>query len=98
LDDDGSPAGDAFQSGKGTGESRIDTPGNYYLDIDTADDVDYTVTVEQCEDDGPSTSANEQDRSPTTGQTRPLVQRSSIPGDLKDLDSSVLGEPRDIRI
>jgi hypothetical protein len=97
LDDGGSPAGDAFQSGEGTRETLIgNPPGSYYLDIDTAGDVDYTVTVEECEDDGPSTSTSEQDRNPTTGQTRPLSQRSPISGDPEDSDPSPIGEPRDI--
>lgn len=96
LDEDGSPAGDAFQSGEGTRETFIDgSPGSYYLDIDTAGDVDYTVTVEQCEDSGPSTSLNEQDRSPT-GQTRPLAQRSPISGSPKDSGPGPIEEPRDI--
>lgn len=76
FDEDGSPAGDAFQSGEGTRETFIDgSPGSYYLDIDTTGEVDYTVTVEQCEGDEPET--NGQDRS-STGQATPLAQRSPI--------------------
>jgi hypothetical protein len=97
LDEDGSPAGDAFQSGEGTRETFVEgSPGSYYLDIDTAGDVDYTVTVEQCEDDAPSTSTNEQDQRPTTGQTRPLAQRSPISDGPGAPDPSPIGEPRDI--
>jgi hypothetical protein len=97
FDEDGSPAGDAFQSGEGARETLIEAPpGSYYLDIDTAGDVDYTVAVEQCEDDGPSTSPNEQDRSPTTGQTRPLTQRSPISDGPKDSGLSPIEEPRDV--
>ena len=96
FDEDGSPAGDAFQSGEGTRETLVEgPPGSYYLDIDTTGDVDYTVTVEQCEDDGPNTSLNEQDRSPT-GQPRPLAQRSQISDDPQDSGPSPIGEPRDI--
>ena len=71
LDSDRSPAGDVFRSGEGTRENSIDNPPeSYYPDIDTAGDVYYTVTVEQCEDDdSPSTGANGQDRRSTTGQT-----------------------------
>jgi hypothetical protein len=97
FDEDGSPAGDAFQSGEGARETLIEAPpGSYYLDIDTAGDVDYTVAVEQCEDDGPSTSPNEQDRSPTTGQTRPLAQRSPISDGPTDSGPSPIEEPRDV--
>jgi hypothetical protein len=96
FDEDGSPAGDAFQSGEGIRETFIDgSPGSYYLDIDTTGDVDYTVTVEQCEDGGPSTSLNKQDRS-STGQTRPLAQRSPISGSPKDSGPGPIEEPRDI--
>ncbi len=96
FDEDGSPAGDAFQSGEGTRETLVEgSPGSYYLDIDTTGDVDYTVTVEQCEDDGPNTSLNEQDRSPT-GQPRPLAQRSQISDGPQDSGPSPIGEPRDI--
>ena len=65
--------------------------------LDTAGDVDYTVAVEQCEDAGPSTSPNEQHRrTPTTGQTRPLAQRSPISGNPKDSGPSPIEEPRDV--
>jgi hypothetical protein len=91
LDDDGSPAGDAFQSGEGTRETFIDgSPGSYYLDIDTTGDVDYTVTVEQCEGDDPETGG--QDRS-STGQARPLAQRSPISDGPQGKGPGPLGGP-----
>ena len=46
---------------------------------------------------GPISGANEQDRSPTTGQTtRRLAERSPISGDPEDPGPSRIGEPRDI--
>lgn len=91
LDDDGSPAGDAFQSGEGTRETFIDgSPGSYYLDIDTTGDVDYTVTVEQCEGDDAETGG--QDRS-SIGQARPLAQRSPISDGPQGKGPGPLGGP-----
>ena len=66
LNEDGVRSVDASQTGEGTGESLVnDSPGTYYLDIETTGDADYTVTVEQCEDNNPS----EQDDDNSTGQS-----------------------------
>ncbi len=63
LDENGVRSVDALQTGEGTGETHVnDSPGTYYLDIETTGDADYTVTVEQCQDDDASTDSSEQDR------------------------------------
>lgn len=63
LDENGVRSVDSLQTGEGTGETRVnDSPGTYYLDIETTGDANYTVTVEQCEDDDASTDSSEQDR------------------------------------
>jgi hypothetical protein len=64
-----------LQTGEGAGESRVnDSPGTYYLDIDTTGDADYTVSVEQCENDDAVTGSSEQDDS--TGRFTQTAQRS----------------------
>jgi len=79
LDENGVRSVDALQTGEGTGETRVnDSPGTYYLDIETTGDADYTVTVEQCEeegDDDASTDSSEQDRD-STGQFTQIAQRN----------------------
>ncbi len=63
FDEDGVRSVDALQNGEGTGETRVnDSPGTYYLDIETTGDADYTVTVEQCQDNDANTDSSEQDR------------------------------------
>jgi hypothetical protein len=75
LDEDGVRSVDALQTGEGAGETRVnDSPGTYYLDIDTTGDADYTVSVEQCENDDAVTGSSEQDDS--TGRFTQTAQRS----------------------
>ena len=90
LDENGVRSFDALQSGEGTGKTRVnDSPGTYYLDIETTGDADYTVTVEQCEeeDDDTSTGPGEQDRD-STGRLTQIAQRDQPadddPGDITD--------------
>jgi hypothetical protein len=97
LDEDGIRSVDALQTGEGTGETRVnDSPGTYYLDIETTGDADYTVTVEQCEEeDDTSTSSGEQDRE-SNGQFSQIAQRDQPtigdPGDVTDdLDEDLNG-------
>lgn len=86
LDHDGFQAVDASQSGEGTGETIVnDSPGTYYLDIETTGDADYTVTVEQCEDEGSGTSSADQG---STGQVTQLAQRDQLTDDLIDDEQS----------
>ena len=99
FDEDGSLAGDAFQSGEGARETLIEAPpGSNYLDIDTAGDGEYTVAVEQCEDTGPSTSPNEQDRSPPpdkpdrspSGVRSPAIPKVQAPAPSRSHGTSAL--------
>ncbi len=100
LDENGVRSVDALQTGEGTGETRVnDSPGTYYLDIETTGDADYTVTVEQCQDDDASTDSSEQDRE-SNGRFTQIAQRDQPTGavvnddvtndldeDLDDLDN-----------
>ena len=87
LDEDGDRSIDALQTGEGAGETRVsDSPGTYYLDIETTGDADYTVTVEQCEEDDASTESSEQDRD-STGRFTQIAQRgqpTDNPDDITD--------------
>ncbi|MDQ3636452.1 MAG: hypothetical protein M3426_00425, partial [Actinomycetota bacterium] len=80
LDENGVRSVDALQTGEGTGETRVnDSPGTYYLDIETTGDADYTVTVEQCQDDDASTDSSEQDRE-SNGRLTQIAQRDQPTG------------------
>ena len=80
LNEQGTPVGSASQNGEGAGETLVGTPpGTYSLDITATGNADYVVTVEECGDDGPP-STNQDNRgqnatpgpSPDRGQnTRP---------------------------
>lgn len=102
LDEDGVRSVDAFQTGEGTGESLVnDSPGTYYLDIETTGDADYTVTVEQCEEDGAITNTSEQDQDSTrrgsTTQLSQIAQRDQPTEDdvTDDLDEGLDEGPDD---
>ncbi len=80
LDEQGTPVGSASQNGEGAGETLVSTPpGTYSLDITATGNADYVVTVEECGDDSPpSTNQDNRDQnttpspSPDQGQsTRP---------------------------
>jgi hypothetical protein len=76
LDEDGVRSVDAWQTGEGAGKTRVnDSPGTYYLDIETTGDADYTVSIEQCENDDVPTGSSEQDDD-STGRFTHTVQRS----------------------
>jgi hypothetical protein len=97
LDENDVRSVDALQTGDGTGETRVnDSPGTYYLDIETTGDADYTVTVEQCEEDDTSTGPSEQDRD-STGRFTQIAQRDQPtiddPGDITDDLDEDLGNP-----
>ena len=88
LDENGVRSVDALQTGEGTGKTRVnDSPGTYYLDIETTGDADYTVTVEQCEEDDVSTDSGEQARE-SNGRFTQIAQRdqppNEDPGDTND--------------
>ncbi|MCA1718730.1 MAG: hypothetical protein LC781_18535 [Actinobacteria bacterium] len=75
LDENGARSVDALQSGEGTGKTRVnDSPGTYYLDIETTGDADYTVTVEQCEEEDTGAGPSEQDRG-SNGRFTQIAQR-----------------------
>lgn len=71
---------DISQNGSGEGETFANTPpGSYFLDISAAN-VNYTITVEQCEGDGASTNPGEgngdgQDDPPAPAPDPPLPDR-----------------------
>lgn len=94
LDENGVRSVDALQTGEGTGKTRVnDSPGTYYLDIETTGDADYTVTVEQCQEDDASTGPSEQDRN-STGRFTQIAQRDQPPNDdpgdiTDDLDEDI---------
>jgi hypothetical protein len=101
LDEDGLRSVDALQTGEGAGETRVnDSPGTYYLDIETTGDADYTVTVEQCEEeeDDTSTDSSEQDRD-SNGQFSQIAQRDQPTiedsGDVTDDLDEDLNSPDD---
>src|SRR5215210_6994734 len=81
---DGYRAADAFQPGEGTGETIVrKPPGTYHLDINTTGDADYTVSVEQCENENSDTGSSERSQDSTeqnsTGQLRQIAQRDQPP-------------------
>ncbi len=97
LDENGVRSVDALQTGEGTGETHVnDSPGTYYLDIETTGDADYTVTVEQCQDDDASTDSSEQDRESNERFTQ-IAQRDQptdavVNDDVTDdLDEDLIG-------
>ena len=101
LDEDGVRSVDALQTGEGAGETRVnDSPGTYYLDIETTGDADYTVSVEQCEEEDASTDLDEQDQEDSAGQFTRTAQRNQPIDDddtdtfTDDLDED-LGDPED---
>ena len=84
LDEDGVRSVDALQTGEGAGETRVnDSPGTYYLDIETTGDADYTVSVEQCENDDTVAGSSEQDDD-STGRFTQTAQRNQPAGDDND--------------
>jgi hypothetical protein len=84
LDENGVRSVDALQTGEGTGETRVnDSPGTYYLDIETTGDADYTVSVEQCQDDDASTDSSGQDRE-SNGRFTQIAQRNQPTSDDTD--------------
>ena len=101
FDEDGVRSADAVQTGEGNGETLVDgSPGTYYLDIKTTGDDDYTVTVDQCEEDeeeDTSTGPGEQDRDSTERFTQ-IAQRGQPPDDVtddldEDLDEDLDDDP-----
>ena len=103
LDEDGVRSVDALQTGEGAGETHVnDSPGTYYLDIETTGDADYTVSVEQCETDDTVAGSSEQDDD-STGRFTQTGQRNQPAGDdndalVDDLDENLavdLDDPED---
>ncbi len=103
LDEDGVRTVDALQTGEGAGETRVnDSPGTYYLDIETTGDADYTVSVEQCENDDTVAGSSEQD-DVSTGRFTQTAQRNQPVGGgndalVDDLDENLavdLDDPED---
>ena len=103
LDEDGVRSVDALQTGEGAGETHVnDSPGTYYLDIETTGDADYTVSVEQCENDDTVAGSSEQDDD-STGRFTQTAQRNQPAGDdndalVDDLDENLavdLDDPED---
>lgn len=94
LDENGVRYVDAIQNGEGAGKTRVnDSPGTYYLDIETTGDADYTVSVEQCENEDTVTGSSEQDDDSTARFTR-TAQRNQPTDDeidavVDDLDESL---------
>jgi len=94
LDEDGVRSVDAWQTGEGAGETRVnDSPGTYYLDIETTGDADYTVSVEQCENDDSLTDPGEQDDDSTERFTQTAQRSQPIDDDIDppvdDLDEDM---------
>ena len=92
-----------MQTGEGAGETHVnDSPGTYYLDIETTGDADYTVSVEQCENDDTVAGSSEQDDD-STGRFTQTAQRNQPAGDdnnalIDDLDENLdedLDNPED---
>lgn len=103
LDEAGVRSVDALQTGEGAGETHVnDSPGTYYLDIETTGDADYTVSVEQCENDDTVAGSSEQDDD-STGRFTQTAQRNQPDGDgndalVDDLDENLvvdLDDPED---
>ena len=95
LDEDGIRSVDALQTGEGAGETRVnDSPGTYYLDIETTGDADYTVSVEQCENDDAVSGSSEQDDD-STRQFTQTAQRNQPTGDNIDALADGLDEDLD---
>jgi hypothetical protein len=94
LDEDGVRSVDALQTGEGAGETRVnDSPGTYYLDIETTGDADYTVSVEQCEDDAPVEGSGDQDNDSNGGFTQTAQRNQPVDDDIEalvdDLDENL---------
>ena len=75
-----------------------DSPGTYYLDIETTGDADYTVSVEQCENNDIVNDSSEQDDE-SIGRFTQTAQRNQPAGDdidtfVDDLDED-LDDPED---
>jgi hypothetical protein len=68
-----------------------DSPGTYYLDIETTGDADYTVTIEQCEEEDTSTGSREQDDASTERFTQ-TAQRNQPAGNDTDALADDLDE------
>jgi len=95
LDENGVRSVDALQTGEGTGETRVnDSPGTYYLDIETTGDADYTVSVEQCEYDDTGTDSSAQDDD-STGRFTQTAQRNQPTSDDTDTVVDNLDEDLD---
>jgi hypothetical protein len=99
LDEDGVRSVDALQTGEGAGETRVnDSPGTYYLDIETTGDADYTVSVEQCEDDAPVEGSRDQDNDSNGGFTQTAQRNQPVDEVVDDLDENLdedLDNPED---
>ena len=103
LDEDGVRSVDALQTGEGAGETRVnDSPGTYYLDIETTGNADYTVSVEQCENNDIVNGSSEQDDE-SIGRFTQTAQRNQPAEDdtdtfVDDLDEDLnedLDDPED---
>ena len=75
-----------------------DSPGTYHLDIETTGDADYTVSVEQCENNDIVNDSSEQDDE-LIGRFTQTAQRNQPAGDdidtfVDDLDED-LDDPED---
>jgi len=99
LDEDGVRSVDALQTGEGAGETRVnDSPGTYYLDIETTGDADYTVSVEQCEDDAHVEGSRDQDNDSNGGFTQTAQRNQPVDEVVDDLDENLdedLDNPED---
>jgi hypothetical protein len=86
LDEHGVRSVDALQTGEGAGETHVnDSPGTYYLDIDTTGDADYTVSVEQCEKDDTVAGSSEQDDDSTGRFTQTAQRNQPVDDDIEAL-------------
>jgi len=86
LDEAGVRSVDALQTGEGAGETHVnDSPGTYYLDIETAGDADYTVSVEQCENDDTVAGSSEQDDDSTGRFTQTAQRNQPVDDDIEAL-------------